>query len=155
MDKQHKDATFADGADKPLRLIARGAEDLAVISALVQDGVLTGDAIRWQAGARRFALLVNRFRWEDRAQSAERVQSLLSFEDVMAVRSSGITRDADTVLSVLSVGFTPGADGTGRVDIVLAGDGAIALEVECLEVALRDVTRPYGAPSGKRPDHAE
>jgi hypothetical protein len=35
----------------------------------------------------------------------------------------------------------------------LAGDGAIALAVETLDVALRDVTRPYLAPSGKVPAH--
>jgi hypothetical protein len=36
---------------------------------------------------------------------------------------------------------------------MLAGDGAIRLEVEALEVILRDVTRPYRAPSGKVPRH--
>ena len=36
---------------------------------------------------------------------------------------------------------------------VLAGDGAVALEVEALEVRLEDVTRPYRAPSGRVPDH--
>ncbi|KKM80919.1 hypothetical protein LCGC14_1335040 [marine sediment metagenome] len=42
---------------------------------------------------------------------------------------------------------------TGRVILTLAGDGAIALDVEALEVTLRDVTRPYIAPSGKAPQH--
>ncbi len=31
--------------------------------------------------------------------------------------------------------------------LTLAGDGAIALEVEALDVTLKDVTRPYIAPS--------
>ena len=31
---------------------------------------------------------------------------------------------------------------------------AIALEVEALEITLKDVTQPYGAVSGKTPDHA-
>ena len=55
--------------------------------------------------------------------------------------------------SLLSIGFEAGEDGTGRVEMVLAGDGAIAVEVEALEVILRDVTRPYAAPSGKVPGH--
>ena len=37
--------------------------------------------------------------------------------------------------------------------VALAGDGAIALEVEALDVRLDDVTRPYRAPSGKVPNH--
>jgi hypothetical protein len=49
--------------------------------------------------------------------------------------------------------FTSGADGTGRLTLTLAGDGAVALEVEALDVRLDDVTRPYPAPSGKVPQH--
>jgi len=75
---------------------------------------------------------------------------------VMAVRSQGIDpRDGDTVLSLLTVGFEPGEDGTGTVVLTLAGDGAVACEVEALEVILKDVTRPYLAPSGKAPAHGE
>ena len=82
------------------------------------------------------------------------MQSLLVFEDVLAVRSQGIDRsDKDTILSLLDISFAPGADGTGVVTLVLAGDGAIGLEVEALDATLRDVTRPYLAPSGKAPDH--
>jgi len=39
--------------------------------------------------------------------------------------------------------------------LTLAGDGMIAVEVEALEVLLRDVTRPYVAPSGKLPGHPD
>lgn len=155
------DVRFEDGADQPLRLIAQDREGLGVISALLQDAVFPIAEMRYVAGRRRFALMLNRFRWEDRdaAQAAgrkfERVQSLLLFEDVLAVRSSGIDRgDKDAVLSLLQVEFAPGADGTGVVTLVLAGDGAIALEVEALDVTLRDTTRPYLAPSGKAPEHA-
>ena len=82
------------------------------------------------------------------------MQSLLVFEDVMAVQSQGFDRrDKDTVMSLLDMTFAPGADGTGRVVLVLAGDGEIALSVESLDVTLRDVTRPYLAPSGKAPTH--
>lgn len=151
------DARFEDGADAPLRLRALDAEDLQVVSSLVQDAVFPATEMRWDRRQRRFAVLVNRFRWEDaRAGSApERVRAVLLVEDVMAVRSQGIDpRDGETVLSVLSVGFEPGEDGMGRVILTLAGDGAVACDVEALEVILKDVTRPYAAPSGKVPVHA-
>lgn len=154
------DARFEDGEDGPLRLIARGAEDVVILSSLLQDAVFPMSEMRYDRKARRFALLVNRFRWEDRdaAEVAkrpfERVRSLLVIEDVMAVRTSGIDRtDKDVILSLLSLGFVAGEDGTGVLTLVLAGDGAIALDLEALELHLDDVTRPYIAPSRKQPLH--
>ena len=154
------DARYEDGDEGPLRLLAQGAEDLPVVSALVQDAVLPAVEMRYDARRRRFVALVNRFRWEDREAAAregrpfERVRSLLTVEDVTAVRTQGIDRrDADLVLSILSLDWQPGEDGTGRLTLVLAGDGAVALEVETLELRLDDVTKPYIAPSRHAPDH--
>jgi len=156
------DARFEDGAETALSLLAQSPEDLPVISALLQDAVLPASEIRWDRTARKLALLVNRFRWEDREAAEregrpyERVRSLLVIGDVLRVASQGVPRgDADTVLSVLSLDWQPAEDGTGRLVLVLAGDGAIAADVECLDLTLRDVTRPYIAPSRKLPGHPE
>lgn len=148
------DARFADGIETALNLGALDADDLAVLSALLQDAVLPLSEIKWQAQKRRFACLLNRFRWEDHEdERAERVRSLLVVNDVRSVRSHGIDRAANTPEQVLSLAWTAGEDGTGTLVLTLAGGGAIALEVEALDIALRDVTRPYAAPSGKRPKH--
>lgn len=154
-----EDARFEDGADRPLRLRALDADDLQVISALAQDAVFPVTEMRWNKPRRQFALLFNRFRWEDRARArhgAERVQCILAIEDVQGVATQGIDRtDDDIILSLLSVSFEPAKDGAGHVLLTLAGDGAIRVAVEALEVTLRDVTRPYAAPSGKTPLHPE
>ncbi|WP_138468310.1 DUF2948 family protein [Poseidonocella sp. HB161398] len=154
------DARFEDGAEHPLRLLAADAEDLGVVSTLVQDAVLPVTEMTWEPKARRFSLLLNRFRWEDRAaaeragRAVERVRSVLTVGDVRKVSSQGIDRsDADLVLSLLSVEFEPGEDGQGAVILTFAGDGALRFEAECIDVLLSDVTRPYAAPSGKVPQH--
>lgn len=149
------DARFEDGATRPINLVARDVEDLAVLSALVQDAVLTAGDMRYVKSKRRFALLINRFRWEDGAARApERVRSLLIFDDVTVVQGQGVDRkDPDLVLSLLSLAFAPGDDGAGVVTLNFAGDGALALAVEALEVSLKDVTRPYLAPSKLTPRH--
>ena len=149
------DARFEDAMDKPLRLIAFDAEDLQVLSAMTQDAVLPVAQMAWQSSERRFALLLNRFRWEARgASQVERVQSVLSFEDVKAVQTQGFNRtNPDLILSLLSITFTPATDGTGSCLLTLAGDGAIRLEMEALEVGLRDVTRPYVSPTNRTPSH--
>lgn len=148
------DARFEDGHARPLNLGAEDAEDLKVISALVQDAVLPVTEMQWRARERRFAMLLNRFRWEDGAQRAERVQSLLSFGGVLSVASQGVDRsDQDVILSLLSIEFEATEDGAGHVHLTLAGDGNIRLSVEALDAALKDVTRPYVAPSKSVPDH--
>ncbi len=152
-----EDAKFEDGAEAPLNLGAMDPEDLQVISSLSQDAVFPITEMTWRADEQRFAILINRFRWEDQGRTRhapERVQSLLVIDNVLRVASQGIDRnDRDTVLSLLSVTFEPGEEGSGHLILTLAGDGAIRLEIEALEVTLKDVTRPYRAPSGRAPNH--
>ncbi|MFK7877023.1 MAG: DUF2948 family protein [Paracoccaceae bacterium] len=151
------DARFEDGREAPVNIGAFDTEGLQILSALVQDAVFPAHEMSWGATKRRFAVLLNRFRWEDGArakQSPERVQSVLIVDHVLGVSSQGIDRkDRDLILSLMSVSFEAGEDGGGAVILTLAGDGALRLQVEALEVGLRDVTRPYRAPSGKAPDH--
>lgn len=156
------DATFEEGAEGGLNLKAYSPEDLEIISTLTQDAVLTGADMTWRAKERRLAFLVNRFRWEDapraeaRKRPYERVRALLVIDGVLRVASQGVDRgDRDEILSILSIGWTPGEDAAGTVTLILAGDGAIRAGVECLDVTLKDVTRPYVAPSRHMPKHPE
>lgn len=153
------DARFEDGGERPLNLGALDADDLKVISALVQDSVLPASEMTFERKARRFALLVNRFRWEDDGlarHKPERVQSLLVFENVLSVASQGVSRgDGDTVLSLLSLEWVAGVAPSGEMILTLAGDGAIKLSCEALEATLKDVTRPYVAPSKSVPEHKD
>lgn len=151
------DATFEDGREAPLNLGALDSDDLQVISSLTQDCVFPITEMKYERAKRRFALLINRFRWEDSGQgrhAPERVQSVLAFDLVLNVATSGIDRtDKETILSLLSIAFEPGEDGAGDILLTLAGDGAIRLQVEAIEATLKDVTRPYVAPSKSVPHH--
>lgn len=157
-----QDARFEDGAEKPLRLRALSVDDLPVIAALSQDAVFPATEMNWQKSKRRFAILLNRFRWEDveaakaLQRDVERVQSVLAIEDVVAVASQGVPRgDQDTVLSLLSIGFEPQDGVGGAILLTLAGDGAVRVTVEALEMTLTDVTKPYAAPSRMTPKHED
>ncbi|MBU3029885.1 DUF2948 family protein [Paracoccus marinaquae] len=156
-----EDARFSDADPGPLSLRAEDEGDLRIVSTLVQDAILPASEISYDAKGRRLALLLNRFRWEDaeraRAEGREyeRVRALLVVNDVMALHGDGIDRDADTVLELLALAWQPGADGTGRLSLDFAGDGTLTADVECINLDLRDVTRPYRAVSGKAPSHPD
>lgn len=154
------DARFEDGVEKPLNLGALDAEDLKILSALAQDAVFPIAEMTWRPKDRRLAILLNRFRWEDSDAAArqnrkpERVQSVLVIDHVQTVSSFGIDRkDHNTVLSVLEIAFETTDDVSGHVTLVLAGDGVIRATVETLELSLKDVTKPYVAPSKHVPTH--
>ena len=154
------DATFEDGAEQPLRLKAETSEDLQVLSSFVQDAVGQNSEISWLAKKHRFAMLLNRFRWEDRDQAEaqgrpfERVQSMLIVDNCLKVTSQGIDpKDKDMVFELLSATFVPTDEGAGQVLLTVAGDGVIALDVECLDVTLTDVSRPYVARAKSAPQH--
>lgn len=153
------DARFEDGREAPLNLGAFDEDDLAVLASLTQDAVFPAPEMKWDRKSGRFALLLNRFRWEEgpaRDRAPERVQSLLTFDTVTSVASNGINRkDKDMVLSLLTVEFQPTDAPSGYITLTLAGDGAIRLTVEAIEAGLKDVTRPYLAPSKRTPSHPD
>ncbi len=155
-----RDARFEDAGESPLRLSATDGKDLQVISALVQDSVFAAGDCSWFSERREFALLLNRFRWEDkeRAEKAgheyERVRSVLQIKDVTrVVDGGGCKMDQGNVFSILEIVFETGEDGTGTITLILAGDHDFVLEVECVEVSLTDVTRPHIAVSRHVPGH--
>lgn len=129
-----------------LKLVALDSEDLAVISAHVQDSVLKVRDFVWEPSHHRFALAMNRFAWEvaikgKRPSGAlERRRAALHFDRVLSVRTIGINRDApDGVLSLLAAEFIPSEEPAGEVRLVFAGGGEISLSVECIEAQLADL----------------
>ena len=155
-----QDAGFNDALDRPLNLGAQDAEDLQVISSLTQDAVLTVDDLKWNRAERQLVFLLKRFRWEDvelakqQGRDPERVQSLLVIQNATGLASQGIDgKQVDIVLSLMSVEFSGAEDGVGDLILTFSGDGALKVQVDGLDVALRDVTRPYVAPSKQVPNH--
>lgn len=156
------DARFEDGGDAPLRLLAQDADSLDVISALLQDAVLTVGDMRYDRKRRRFGLLLSRFRWEDVPQAEragrayERVRALLMIEDVLAAQSHTLDiSKKSSALDLLSIRFFPDSGDGGRLRITFAGGAEIVLTVEVIEVSLNDVTRPHTAASGHKPSHSD
>ncbi len=138
-----------------LKLMAEDAADLDIIAAAAQDALLRVGDVSYDRQARRFAALINRFRWEQAGEKGpfERVRSALSFESVLSVKSRKVRMDSpDAVASLLSVSFLPDAEPPGgNVRLVFAGGGEIALKVECLDALLMDMGAAWRTP--RRPDH--
>jgi len=143
-----------------LRLEAREEGDVTVLSALVQDAAVRVADLAYDRPARRFAAMMNRFRWEREARPKglfrravpERVRSVLRFDFVDGVHVQGIDlKKADTVLELLALELAGGDDGAAALTLVFAGGAAIRLNLECIEGVLEDLTAPW--PARRRPAH--
>jgi hypothetical protein len=133
-------------------LAAEDAEDLEILSARLQDAVGQIKDFVYLPKSRRFAALLNRFKWEkaERGRSGGnvRVQSGLHFDGVLSAKSKNLKLGApDSVVSLLAIRFTPKSadDSAGTIELVFSGGGAIRLEVEAIEAGLADVSGEWAA----------
>lgn len=135
---------------EPLRLIAQDAEDLAVVSAALQDAVMKVGDIQFEPGVKRLTLALNRYRWEGAERT--RVRAALQFAGVEAVQAKHIRmRAREAVLSLLSIQFEAEEPPGGTVTLAFAGGGDIRARVECVEAVLADVSEPW--PTTRTPQH--
>jgi hypothetical protein len=146
-----------------LKLIALDADDLAVISANLQDAVMRVGDIAFRPREKRFAAVANRFDWVDAlAQEAARDEdrhyarrrTALRFERVLSAQVQGLDpKNKSAVTSLLAVGFEPLEPPAGWITLQFADGSAIRLHVECIEAELRDLGPAWQAKS--RPQHPE
>jgi hypothetical protein len=144
---------------KPLKLRAEDAEDLAVISACLQDALVHVGAMAYQPRRHRFALVAHRFCWECENEPAAafprrylRVATGVHFDGVLRASLQGIDRSRrEQVLELLGIDVKESADAGATVTLVFAGGGAVRLEVECLDCHIADIGAPWAVPL--RPRH--
>ena len=123
-----------------LKLIALDADDLAVISAHVQDARVRGCDIIWRAREKRLVIGMSRLDWEQ-AISGEpaprRLVAALRFDRVLACRSRDV--DPSQPLELVGIEFCPGEAPGGCALLLFAHGGALRLDLECLECELTDL----------------
>ena len=126
-----------------LKLKAEDADDVSVLSAVLQDALVAVGEMAWLPDERRFVLVANRFRWEpgtaESRRNFERTLSGLRVDDVRGVQRRGFSpRDAERILVLLAIRAEDGA-----LTFEFAGGGAIRLEVERVLCHLDDFGEPW------------
>jgi len=135
---------------QPLRLLVEDQDDLAVISAALQDAVAKIGDISYEARARRLTIAFNRFRWE--AGARQRVRAALQIGGVLSVQARKIRRDRrDAVIELLAIAFDAGEAPGGVLTLTFAGGGDLRAVVECVDAVLADVSEPW--PTPREPAH--
>ena len=151
-----------EGTDGALQLRAEDADDLAVISACLQDALVPVGDIAYDPQEKSFMFVANRFRWEAgrrRAMGAEgyeRVLCAVAFEEVESVLYRGFRREErERILSLLAIRPEDKGEGAcgrgGVIRLDFSGGATVRLEIGHLLCRLKDVGLPW--PTPWRPAH--
>jgi hypothetical protein len=143
---------MAPDVKDPLKLIALDADDLAVVSAHLQDSSAKVADMAYLAQEKRFAMLVDRFDWTSAGEGAVRRRTGVHFDRVLKAQVRGFDlKDKSAALNLLAVEFAESDPPSGQVILLFSGDAAILLEVECLEAAMSDLGPSWPARERPRP----
>ena len=128
---------------KNLKLIARTEEDLRVVSAHLQDSIVSVADIANLKKNKIFLMQLNRFMWEEVEKGVfrknKRIRTILKFENVMNVLSININQlKKDKFLDFLAIETSITPDKNYEMKIIFAGDSIIRIISEVIEVTLDD-----------------
>ena len=141
---------------QPIAIMATDGEDLEVLSALLQDAIIYTGETSWRPQDRRFAMLVNRFLWEEagkkgRKKTHHRVRAGLHFNHVRGVRAQGLDPDDRTrLLNLMSLTADESEEGA-RITLICSDGVTIELDAECIDAGLADLSDMWETPA--KPDH--
>ena len=131
-----------------LKLLANNTNDLQVISAHLQDSILTTKNIANLKKNRLFLLEFNRFMWEDIEKGIlrknKRIRSILKIDNVISVQSKNINQEnKDRFLEFLTIEVDENTNNNYNLNLIFAGDALIRITVEVIEVYLDDQGDPW------------
>ncbi len=133
---------------KNLKLIARTNEDLRIISAHLQDSIVSTKDIANLKKNKIFLMQLNRFMWEDVEKGVfrknKRIRTILKFDNVIEVNSKKIGQSStDKFLDFLAIECNQMPDNNYEMKLIFSGDSAIRVIAEVIEVTLDDQGEPW------------
>ena len=141
---------------KNLKLIARTNEDVRIISAHLQDSIVSTKDIANLKKNKIFLMQLNRFMWEDIEKGVfrknKRIRTILKFENVIEVNSKNISqKNKDKFLDFLAIESIQMPDNNYEMKLIFSGDSVIRVVAEVIEVTLDDQGEPWDSKS--KPKH--
>ena len=141
---------------KYLKLIAKTDEDLKVISAHLQDSIVSLNDIANLKKNKIFLMQVNRFMWEDVEKGVlrknKRIRSIIKFDHVIRVSSKNIQKNTkNKFLDFLAIETREMPDKTHEMKLIFSGDSIIKIIAEVIEITLDDQGAPWD--TKQKPKH--
>jgi hypothetical protein len=138
--------------EQPLKLRAIDIQDLAVVSAFLQDSIANVSEMAYLPEQRLFVLAVCRFRWERAVspspeQIFERVSCAITINDVDTPKYRGFSlKDRHRTMPLLAITFD-----AAEVTLTFGGEAAVRLPVTGLDLRVEDFGKCW--PTKTKPEH--
>jgi hypothetical protein len=138
--------------EQPLRLRAIDIQDLAVVSAFLQDSIANVSEMAYLPEQRLFVLAVCRFRWERAVTTSpetifERVSCAVTIQDTDTPKYRGFSlKDRNRTMPLLAITFD-----NNEVTLTFAGEAAVRLPVARLDLRVEDFGKCW--PTKTKPEH--
>jgi hypothetical protein len=145
--------------DNKLKLKAVAPEDIKILSALLQDGLVAASDMNYQKGQASFVMLINRFCWEqdndsDAATHSNRCLCGLKVGYVKQVSQRGMSTEANQFYNILSITYEEDKENekvADRLTFTFSDGYGIRLVLDELSLILQDIAPPH--PGLARPQH--
>ena len=142
--------------DKPIKLIVKSADDVTMLSAFLQDGLIAHHDIRYDKQAAELVMVVDRYRWEASASRDERVLMGLRIGKVAAVQQKKMqigtaANEASVFYNLLQFAYEKGQDGKASLLFTFSAGAALRLTIDDLMMSAGDIAPPR--PAIAKPSH--
>lgn len=135
-----------------LKLKAVAAEDIEVLSALLQDSLVAAPDIRFLAEDACLVMVLNRYCWEQNSKDSQtqpqRCMCGLKVTSVSQIRQRGLSGQPNQFYNLLSITYE---EAIKRLTFTFSEGCGIRLVVDRLAVLVQDVADPH--PGFARPQH--
>ena len=145
--------------EKRLKLRAVAAEDVEIISALLQDGLVAASDLHHDKDAASFVMVINRFCWEqaddtDSETQPNRCLCGLKVAHVKQVSRRGLSSGVNQFYNLLSITYEEVKNNEKvikRLTFTFSDGYGIRLTVDDLALIVQDIAVPH--PGLARPKH--
>ena len=142
-----------------LKLRAVAAEDVEIMSALLQDGLVAASDLHYQKDAASFVMVINRFCWEqvddtEPEKQPNRCLCGLKVAHVQRVSQRGLYAGGNQFYNLLSITYEETKENkkvVKRLTFTFSDGYGIRLTLDELALIVRDIAAPH--PGLARPQH--
>ena len=139
-----------------LKLIGKNQDDLKVISAYLQDSIVTIKDMVFLKQNRSFIMMVNRFMWEDAERGIfrnnKRVRCAVKFDWIQKAVSKNINqKNKNRALELLTIKSILRSDNIYEIRFIFSGNSIISIYAEEIDILLDDQGEPWTVTSA--PQH--